>query len=81
MQSGRCSAESQLVTLRCHFTGHADHDGTAVLDSVSPSLSQSFQYDPGGHVTRGTGVYGTDNYTNRLATRPPSRSAPPPPTR
>jgi RHS repeat-associated protein len=35
----------------------------SIADAVSPSLSQSFQYNLGGHVTRGTGVYGTDNYT------------------
>jgi hypothetical protein len=29
-----------------------------ITDSVSPTLSQSFQYNLGGHVTRGTGVYG-----------------------
>ncbi|HEX8483145.1 MAG TPA: RHS repeat-associated core domain-containing protein [Allosphingosinicella sp.] len=34
-----------------------------VSDAVTPSLSQAFQYNLGGHVTRGTGVYGTDNYT------------------
>jgi RHS repeat-associated protein len=34
-----------------------------ITDSVSPSLSQTFQYNLGGHVTRGTGTYGTDNYT------------------
>ncbi|HEX8466918.1 MAG TPA: hypothetical protein VF620_03830 [Allosphingosinicella sp.] len=34
-----------------------------IADAVTPSLSQSFQYNLGGHVTRGTGIYGTDNYT------------------
>jgi RHS repeat-associated protein len=34
-----------------------------IADAVTPGLSQSFQYNLGGHVTRGTGVYGTDNYT------------------
>jgi RHS repeat-associated protein len=34
-----------------------------ITDSISPSLSQSFQYNLGGHVTRGIGTYGTDNYT------------------
>jgi RHS repeat-associated protein len=33
-----------------------------ITDSLSPSLSQTFQYNQGGHVTRGTGFYGTDNY-------------------
>jgi RHS repeat-associated protein len=35
----------------------------SIADAISPSLSQGFQYNLGGHVTRGTGVYGTDNYT------------------
>jgi RHS repeat-associated protein len=35
----------------------------SIADSLSPALSQTFQYNLGGHVTRGTGVYGTDNYT------------------
>jgi RHS repeat-associated protein len=36
---------------------------TAITDSVSANLSQTFQYDLMGRVKQGTGVYGTDNYT------------------
>jgi hypothetical protein len=34
-----------------------------IADAVSPSLSQTFQYDLLGRVTQGVGPYGTDNYT------------------
>jgi RHS repeat-associated protein len=35
----------------------------SITDAVSPSLSQTFQYDLLGRVTQGTGSYGTDGYT------------------
>ena len=36
---------------------------SSIADGVSASLSQTFQYDLLGHVTKGTGAFGTDNYT------------------
>jgi RHS repeat-associated protein len=36
---------------------------SAIADGVSGSLSQTFQYDLLGRVTKGTGPYGTDSYT------------------
>jgi len=35
----------------------------SIRDNLSPNLSQTFQHDPLGRVTKGTGVYGADNYT------------------
>ncbi|HEU0097572.1 MAG TPA: RHS repeat-associated core domain-containing protein [Allosphingosinicella sp.] len=34
-----------------------------ITDAVAANLSQTFQYDLLGHVTKGTGAFGTDNYT------------------
>lgn len=44
----------------------------SIADAVSPNLSETFQYDPLGRVTQGTGAWGTDNYSydavgNRLS--------------
>jgi len=36
---------------------------SGITDGVAANLSQTFQYDLLGHVTKGTGVFGTDNYT------------------
>jgi RHS repeat-associated protein len=36
---------------------------SSITDAVTPSLAQTFQYDPLGRVTQGVGPYGTDNYT------------------
>jgi len=36
---------------------------SSIADGVTASLGQTFQYDLLGHVTKGTGAFGTDNYT------------------
>ena len=36
---------------------------SGITDGVAPNLSQTFQYDLLGRVTKGTGAFGTDNYT------------------
>lgn len=35
----------------------------SIVDAVTASLSQTFQYDLAGRLTQGVGAYGTENYT------------------
>lgn len=45
------------------FTYDATSNLSGITDAVAANLSQTFQYDLLGHVTKGTGSYGIDNYT------------------
>lgn len=53
------AATVQDLSFGYNAAGHVN----SVTDAVSAGLSQTFDYDLLGRVTRGTGGFGTDNYT------------------